>query len=181
MTHPMHSTPRRRGSAWLVALALSATGLAAFAQPAPGPQGGPGMHMHGPMAERHERMQGRRLDELKGRLQLTAAQEGAWTTYMNALQARPAHAAQHEQQHQDLMTLSTPERIERMKSLRAQHQGEMNAFMDRRGEATKTFYAALTPEQKKVFDAETARMMPMHGGPGERHEHRHGDMPGGRS
>jgi Spy/CpxP family protein refolding chaperone len=39
--------------------------------------------------------------------------------------------------------------------------------MDRRAEATKAFYAQLTPEQKKTFDAETARM-------GHGHMHREG-------
>ena len=29
--------------------------------------------------------------------------------------------------------------------------------MDKRGDATKTFYATLTAEQKKVFDAESWR------------------------
>jgi protein CpxP len=29
--------------------------------------------------------------------------------------------------------------------------------MDKRADATKIFYAALSPEQKKTFDAETAR------------------------
>ena len=40
------------------------------------------------------------------------------------------------------------------------------AEMDKRADATKTFYAALSPEQKKVFDAETARG---HRGGGHRH------------
>ena len=31
------------------------------------------------------------------------------------------------------------------------------AEMDKRGDATKTFYATLSAEQKKVFDDETAR------------------------
>ncbi len=40
-----------------------------------------------------------------------------------------------------------------MKALRA----ERNARMDQRADATKTFYAALTPEQKKTFDESTLR------------------------
>jgi hypothetical protein len=54
-----------------------------------------------------------------------------------------------------LAKLPTPERIDQMKTLRSQHMGEMNAAMDKRGEATKTFYATLTPEQKKTFDSAT--------------------------
>jgi Spy/CpxP family protein refolding chaperone len=48
---------------------------------------------------------------------------------------------------------------------------EMNAAMDKRGEATKAFYAALTPEQQKTFDAEHRKHGPRgghegRGGPG---------------
>jgi hypothetical protein len=78
--------------------------------------------------------------------------------------------------------LTTPERIDRMRALRAQHAAEA----DRRGEATKTFYAALTHEQQKTFDAKSHRghrmagMAGMKGGEG-RHGHRahHGGMGGG--
>jgi Spy/CpxP family protein refolding chaperone len=67
--------------------------------------------------------------------------------------------------------LTTPERIDRIHTVRA----ERTAMMDRRAEATKTFYAALSAEQKKVFDTETLQMMQRgghhgrhHGGPGMR-------------
>ena len=45
--------------------------------------------------------------------------------------------------------------------------------MDKREEATKTFYAALNADQKKVFDAEHSKMMHRWGdrkGHGPRHE-----------
>ena len=61
--------------------------------------------------------------------------------------------------------LTTPERIDQMQALHAQREAEMK----KRGDATKTFYAGLTPEQKKTFDAETARFMA--GGPGMRGHH----------
>lgn len=66
--------------------------------------------------------------------------------------------------------LTTPERIDKMRALRTQRDAEM----DKRADATKAFYATLTPEQKKVFDANTARSH--HGrerkGPGaEGHRH----------
>ena len=44
------------------------------------------------------------------------------------------------------------------------------AEMDRKMDATKTFYAALNGEQKKVFDAESARML----GGGHHGHHGHG-------
>ena len=76
--------------------------------------------------------------------------------------------------------LTTPERIDRMRALRAQQAAEA----DRRGEATKTFYAALTPEQQKTFDSRGQHMRGKGGHRGDRgHGHgdhgRHGGMRGG--
>lgn len=163
------SRPPRR-AAWLLALALGAS-FSAAAHSGPGSDA----HPHGGRMAQHA-MPGQSLQQLKDRLKLTPAQEGAWSAYTAALQTRPAHAGAHAQSHQELMALSTPERIARMKTLRAQHQAEMNAFMDRRGEATQTFYAALSPEQQKVFDAETVRQPRRHG-----HGQGHQGHPGGHS
>lgn len=161
----------------LVGVALLALmGLNAQAQGTPPPAAVLGHGMHAP-GERMAERQAQRLDALKAKLQLSGAQDAAWTRFATAMKTRPA-MAEHMQQHQEMMRLSTPERLERMKALRTQHQAEMNAFMDRRAEATQVFYGALTPEQQKVFDAETARMMQGPGRMGEGHPH-HG--PQGRS
>jgi hypothetical protein len=48
----------------------------------------------------------------------------------------------------------------------------MNAEMDRRGEASKAFYASLSSDQKKVFDDETRKHMAGRGEHG--HHGRHG-------
>ena len=63
-----------------------------------------------------------------------------------------------------------------MRAMRAQQAAEA----ERRGEATKTFYAALTPEQQKTFDS---RGQNMRGKGGQRsdwgHDNgRHGGMRG---
>mgnify|MGYP000157899463 CR=1 FL=1 len=87
----------------------------------------------------------KRLADLKAQLKLTPAQESAWTTFTTAMQPgeRPARL-----DRQDMDKLTTPERIDRMRAMRAQHAAEA----DRRGEAIKAFYATLTPEQQKTFD-----------------------------
>jgi hypothetical protein len=64
-----------------------------------------------------------------------------------------------------MAALTTPERIDRMIAMRAQR----NAEMDKRFEATKTFYATLTADQKKVFDAESLRFAKRHGKRGFSH------------
>ncbi|MDQ3058905.1 MAG: Spy/CpxP family protein refolding chaperone [Pseudomonadota bacterium] len=109
-----------------------------------------------------------RQAELKAKLKITASQESAWTAYTAAMQP-PARIGQRPtpEQRAELDKLSTPERIDKMQALRKQRMSEMSAAMDRRDEATKAFYAALTPEQQKTFDA---RRTP-HGSHEGRHQH----------
>jgi Spy/CpxP family protein refolding chaperone len=150
----------------LIASLLATFGLAATAQtPAtpPGPpQGGPMMgrmaqgdpaKMQAQRTERHAA----RMAALKAKLKLTPDQEGAWTTFGASMQPRQAMMGNPAQFRAEMEKLTTPERIDKMQALKAQRHAEMT----QRGDATKTFYAALTPEQKKVFDAETLRMGPM--------------------
>lgn len=155
----------------LVAACVAILGLSAGAQttPAPGPGAGPGygpgaMMGHGNPGMMQEYMQHRRAqrqDALKQILQITPAQEGAWNAWIAARQPsnrqRPNPA--------ELAQLTTPERIDRLRALRA----ERIAAMDRFGDATKTFYAALAAPQQKAFDALTARHMGGGMGMGGRH------------
>jgi hypothetical protein len=69
--------------------------------------------------------------------------------------------------------LTTPERIDKMQAMRAERMKTMSAEMDKRGAATKAFYAVLSSEQKAVFDA-----VAMHGG---RHGMGMGGEHGGRN
>jgi len=145
-----------------LALALGST---AFAQP--GPMTGSGMsagrpeqmreHMREHMAERHAK----HLAELKAKLKLEPGQEAAWKTFAEAMQ--PPAAAPARLDRAAMEKLTTPERIDQMQALHAQRDAEMK----KRGDATKTFYAGLNAEQKKTFDAETARHMQQ--GPGMHH------------
>ncbi|MDD2918804.1 Spy/CpxP family protein refolding chaperone [Rhodoferax sp.] len=160
----------------LVAGLLMAVGLA-YSQ---GPMGGAQCDMTGP----HGAMQGQgmsyrgmgkmdpakmqaRMDArhaaLKAQLKLTPAQEAAWSAYVanhNPAAGMKGQAASMP----DLAKLTTPERLDKMKELRAQHMGEMTTAMDKRAEATKAFYAVLTPEQQKVFDAQTMQGRGSHRG-----------------
>lgn len=115
----------------------------------------------------------KRQAELKARLKITPAQEGAWTAFTASMQP-PARMMGGERplaaQHAELASLTTPERIDKMKALRTERMAQRNAEMDKRGEATKAFYAALSPEQQKTFDTEHRKM-----GQREGHGH-HGGM-----
>ncbi len=152
---------------------LAGFGLAAVAQAQtpPGPQqGGPGAPGMMARGEGHHgrfdpaRMQERmvkRMAALKQKLGISAAQEGAWTAWAGTM--KPADMKRPERG--ELAKLTTPERIDRVRAMRT----ERAAQMDKRADATKTFYAALTPEQKKTFDSETARMGHRGGGMGHHH------------
>ena len=127
----------------------------------------------GPRAEamgRHDpaRMQARmdqRLAAFKAKLQITPAQEAAWTTFTAAVKPKP-HAGMTNMAatHAELDKLPTPERLDRMRALHTQHTTEMSLRMDQRADATKTFYAVLTTAQQKVFDAQFSRAAGRHGG-----------------
>ncbi len=166
-------------SALLASMIVTSVGfcLTAFAQaPVPTPQnmpghGGPmGMHphpMHGmqsghammndPKREAHraERHQ-KHLNDMKVFLQLQASQEAAWTAFESVMKqpmkrnmaAIPA----------DMEKMSTPERIDKMMAVKAERDAEIAKRMN----ASKTFYAALTPAQQKVFDTHTQKFLKRH-------------------
>ena len=163
--------PSARLNGLVLAGLLAAMGTTAMAQgtppasPSPGPRS---EHMGHHDPAKMQAMMAKHQADLKGKLKLTPAQEGAWATYITAMQPpagmgmRPTDA-----QRAEMDKLSTPERIDKMRSMRAERMTQMNAMMDKRGDATKTLYAALTPEQQKIFDAEHQK----HGARGEHGRH----------
>lgn len=164
MTHTMRNT-------LITASLLAALSGAALAQTGPGPgaAAGPMAGASGPKAGMHEHMRehmhehmasrhAKHLSELKGKLKLDAQQETAWKTFADAMQPPAAGAGRPDRAA--MAKLSTPERVDQMQAFHARMEGEMK----KRGDAAKTFYAGLNPEQKKVFDAETARFMSGKGG-----------------
>jgi hypothetical protein len=114
---------------------------------------------------REERIANRQA-MFKAKLKVTPAQESAWSTFAAAIKP-PARGAsgmgsgmgmgmgmRHDPKVQaELEKLTTPERIDKIRAMRQQRMTEMNALMDKRAAATKTFYAVLSSEQKAVFDA----------------------------
>lgn len=171
----MRSTPTSSFKQLVLAGVLATVGLAASAQtatpaapatpppaladkagPPHAPHARPGDRMGRPDPAKMQEHMAKRAAELKAKLKLTPAQEPAWTAFTTSMQPPAPHA---RMEHGDLAKLTTPERIDKMRAMRAQRDAEM----DKRGDAAKTFYAALTPEQQKVFDANA--MMHRPGGP----------------
>jgi Spy/CpxP family protein refolding chaperone len=136
------------------------------AQTAQGMGPGAGAGGPGPSSDMRARMQDhmvRRAADIKAKLKLTPEQEGAWTTYIAAMKP-PANIKRPDRA--EIEKLTTPERLDRMRELRKQRDAEM----DKREDATRTFYATLNPEQKKIFDANTARPFHNRGPQGPRKE-----------
>jgi periplasmic protein CpxP/Spy len=141
-----------------MATLLAAAGLTAYAADT---STAPAAPMDGSHAKEHgrrmdpakmEAMHAKRSAELKAKLKITPQQEGAWNDFVAAMKP-PARDAANRPDRAALEKMTTPERLEKMKAMRTQHMSEMNAAMEKRDAATKTFYAALTPDQQKVFDA----------------------------
>lgn len=151
----------------LIALTMLGMGSAAFAVQAQtaAPEG---RHAHA--ANQQERlakfdaMFAARQDKIHAALQLTAAQEPAWAAYQAAIKPAPKAMAG---EHAGLAALSAPARMEKMIAMAKQHTTAMEAHLA----ALNTFYAVLTPAQKKIFDAAT-----MGGGRGGHRGHMMGAM-----
>lgn len=133
---------------------------------------GPGHHPRDRAA--HEKRMAEKAQKFQAALQLTDAQQAGWNTYREAVKPAPRGK---RMDRESFAKLTTPQRIDHMQQQRA----ERNANADRRAQATKTFYATLTPAQQKTFDAETLRHGMHHGkrhGPhGEHHAPGHGKGP----
>lgn len=149
----------RLTAAALATVLCSAVALPALAQPAPpaAPATAPASAQPAPrtgMDQLHatQRAESRQLrakhhaERLKAQLQITPAQEPAWNAFNAAMQPPAGQPPRFDRGA--FANLSTPERLDRMRALRTQRAAEQ----DKRADAIKTFYAALTPEQKKVFD-----------------------------
>lgn len=168
----------------VTAAGLGAAAVGAMAQPAPGtgPGSGAGMmghggdhcmmghggghhmkghggrhHMMGEGAgkgspeQREARMKeyfGKRSAALHDKLKLDAGQEQGWKNYLAAI--TPAQRPQRPDPAASA-TLSAPERMEQHLALMKTHEAALSKRLD----ATKAFYATLTPEQQKVFNENT--------------------------
>ena len=146
---------------------LATAGAGAIAQIPTTPQGdagttatSPQASPHGGRMDRHDptKMQdyiAKRQADMKSKLKITPAQEGAWTAFTTAMQPTSDGSARPgTEQHAELDKLTTPQRIDKLREIRSQRMTAMTALMDKRGEAAKAFYTALSTEQQKVFDAE---------------------------
>jgi hypothetical protein len=93
----------------------------------------------------------RRAQHLRDTLQLRPDQDAALRAYVEA--SRPNFHRDERGgprgERGEARAMTTPERLDRMRARMAEHQ----AAFERRAEATKRFYAQLSPAQQRAFDA----------------------------
>ena len=90
------------------------------------------------------------LSELKEKLQLTPEQTAAWDAFAGAGAKGMAPGMGKQAMRGEFDKLTTPQRLDKMMALSEARRDTMA----KRAAAVKAFYARLTPEQQKVFDAE---------------------------
>ena len=93
------------------------------------------------MAKHHSEMQAKVHEQLH----LTAAQEPAWQSFISARKTEKAPA---RMDHAAFDKMTAPQRMEKWIAA----SKERIAMQEQQLTALKTFYAVLTPEQKKTFD-----------------------------
>ena len=162
---------------------LLATATVTLAQP-PAPPAGAGPHMMmrggppGPeMKAMHEAMMKQHLEDLKTVLRLRPDQDAALQAFIESHHAGRPMGMMHggPGEHGPGMAppkpMSTPERLAEM----AKHEAAMSAEQKTSREALAKFYAALSPDQQKVFDA----LQRLHGPGGHMGPGGHGGGPDG--
>jgi protein CpxP len=153
--------------ALLIGLALL-TPVAAISEPgqASPESGAYGQGPAGSWAERRERFMEERMAELRKELKLTAAQEADWNAWSARIREVKEAKKQTRPDREAMKNLPAPERLEKMIA----HNKAKQTYLEEVLAATKTFYAKLTPEQRKTFDDLTpfgarAPKWKHHGGP----------------
>lgn len=103
------------------------------------------------IAEKMQERMARHRVELHDQLKLSAAQEPAWKTFVEATAPgeRPAAPDRKEMEKR-----TAPERMEKMLERFKQHQSKMEQHLA----ALKTLYAVLTPEQRNILDDSHRRL-----------------------
>lgn len=149
------NTMRKSLMVGLTVLGMAATGIAAHAQDGK-PQDGQqhqehrdhGDHKPDParMQEKMGEFFAMQQARVHYQLKLTAAQEPAWNTYQAAI--KPVMPAGPRPDMKAWMAMPAPDRMAKMIEMGKQHIATEESHLA----ALRTFYATLTPEQKKAFD-----------------------------
>ncbi len=147
----------------LVAAAVAAVSHTTWAGPTAQADGTMPMRtsMHSNHGDTRDAMHAKRSAALKAKLKLSPEQEAQWSAFEQSMK-RPDPHARPDIDHAALATLTTPERLDKLKAMRAEHTAARATDMERRDNAVRSLYSTLTPQQQKVFDTEFTRMDKRH-------------------
>ena len=160
-------TPTIRHAALAALAAATLAGTAAWAQQDDhrGPPADARAKMHAQMQAMREAHEKQHAQDLRTILRLRPDQEGALTAYLQS-HKRPEGPRGDRQGPPGGpgrtpgaapgAPMTTPQRLDAM----ARREAEHAAMQQKHAEALRAFYAALSPEQRQVFDA----LQRMHGG-----------------
>ncbi|WP_374518572.1 Spy/CpxP family protein refolding chaperone [Undibacterium squillarum] len=150
----------KRHQQWIISGLLAAVcSSAAWAQtPPPPPPAEPG-HPHHPAGhmdmekwqEKARERMAKRQAELHDQLKITAAQEGVWKAFIQSMEPKMPPKPRDPQ---EMDKLNAVERMEKNLDSMREHQAQMQTRLT----AMKNLYAALNPEQQKIFDEQHKRI-----------------------
>jgi protein CpxP len=149
-------------------IAAGAATLSFAQEPPPPGAAPPPAGDHAQWAEHRREHQEARAHALHDILNIRADQEAAFQAFIASMAPPSRAGGMGEHGDHDVAHLTTPQRLDRMAAKMAEHQ----ARFQQRADAIRHFYAALSPEQQRAFDALHEGMM------GGHHGHDHGG-PGG--
>lgn len=134
------------------AFTASFAAQAQTAQSAPAQQGN-AARPHLTPEQRHAKMaefMAKREAKLHDDLGITSGQESAWQSFVASMKP-----AAHPAFDRSAWTgLSAPQRMQKMIDMQKQH----TARMEQQLSALNSFYSVLSPQQKQIFDTESAQM-----------------------
>ncbi len=143
------------------ALSVGALSIGAHAQSTSQPQAPEGRYSHAEhqqkraeFAAKRAEAAARRAAKLHDELKITPAQEAAWNAFVASMKPAARHAGGQRPDRAAWASLSAPQRMEK----HIEMQKRRTAAMEQRLGALNSFYAVLTPEQKKTFDEKAVRL-----------------------
>lgn len=146
MNRTFSNTALRTG---LVLLSLGMGGaVLAETSPAPATPNAAGAEPGGAWGDHKGPRFAERLAQLHSELKLTPAQEADWKTWSDKVNQVKADKKEARPDFEALGKLPAPDRLQKMIEFSKARQAGMEEVLA----ATKTFYATLTPDQRKTFD-----------------------------
>lgn len=155
------TTIRKHLVTTFAALSMGAIAIGAHAQATSQSQPAEGRYSHAEHQQKRAEFAAKRAEfaakraaKLHDALKITPAQENAWNAFVASMKPAARQAGAQRPDRAAWTSLSAPQRMEKHIEMRKRR----TAAMEQRLGALNSFYAVLTPEQKKTFDDKAGRL-----------------------